>query len=103
VPQVKTVLSRADRAQCALVVSDAVYHQVVLHECGNLTANTYAQLAGSPGWIRVPGYPRPPVETVSDDADPATPSLPTGTNFQNLFMSNAINHIDASTRQDTQR
>ena len=105
-PQVGAVLARAERAQCALVVPDSVYDKLIVHGYGNLNANVYAKLDA--GWIRVPGYPIPPVaddEPATTSATlPATPPLPAGMQVVgNLFHGNAIQHIDASVRRESTR
>jgi hypothetical protein len=103
-PQLGTVLARAERAQCALVVPDSVYRKLIVHGYGNLNANAYAKLDA--GWIRVPGYPIPPVanDEPASATLPATSPLPAGMQVGgNLFHGNAIQHVDASVRPESPR
>lgn len=100
VPEAREVLSRADRARCALVVSDPVYRGLIARGHGNLNAKAYAELADSAAWIRVPGYPQPPVAAppVGERSPRTAPALPDGIRTHNLFHDNTIHNIDASTR-----
>jgi hypothetical protein len=99
--EARKVLARADRAPCALVVSDSVYRELIVRGHGNLNPKAYAELAGSAGWIRVPGYPIPPVDApAAEKPAHAGLVLSDGVNFHNLFHGNAIQHLDASSRRD---
>lgn len=99
-PEIREVLARADRAHCAMVVPDSVYHGLIAHGHGNLTPGSYAELTGSAGWIRVPGYRIPPGAAPAHRPAATTPALPTGIRSHNLFHGNEIHHIDASSRGD---
>jgi hypothetical protein len=106
--QVKAALRRADRAQCVVVVSDAVYNGLIKQGYGNLSPDAYAPLEGKRGWVRVPGYPIPPVTgepgAGHDRADrrDETTTAP-GTVYGNLFQGNTISHVDASIHPDRGR
>jgi hypothetical protein len=110
-PQVKTVLKRADRAQCVIVVSDSVYSGLIKHGYGNLSASVYAALDGIAGWVRVPGYLIPPVAAEppyaeskhanrTDSHRRSGPDIAISGNLANLFNGNTIGYVDASVRQD---
>lgn len=97
--QVRTVLERADRAQCAVVVPDSVYRGLIAHGYDNLNAQAYAELTDSRGWVRIPGYPLPPIDDVplAAAAEPRRPpSVPLPTHVANLFLQNDIEKIDSS-------
>jgi hypothetical protein len=96
--QVRTVLERAQRAQCAVVVPGSVYRELIAHGHDNLNAQAYAELTNVDGWVRVPGYPLPPI----DDTPPAAAaetrrpsSVPLPNHIGNMFVQNKIEKVDA--------
>jgi hypothetical protein len=100
-PQVERLLARTRRARCAFVVSDPLYREFVVNGRGDLDPKAYARLDDPVGWVRVPGYPKPPVAEPESPAPvvlPALPPLPAGTNVGNLFQGNSIAQVDASVR-----
>lgn len=78
-PAVKAMLRAADRAQCVLVVSDAVYRQVVCQEYRTLNPAIYRRIPdngnsgqnGPIGWAMLPGYHAPP----QLNSNPAAPPV----------------------------
>jgi hypothetical protein len=100
-PEVRNVLARADRAQCALVVPDAVYRDLVAREHRDLNASAYAKLADVAGWVRIPGCPSPPAAADPVPEPPALPPLSHGVTLGgNLFQGNVIGHVDASVNRE---
>ncbi|SMD26210.1 BTAD domain-containing putative transcriptional regulator [Kibdelosporangium aridum] len=98
--QVKEVLQRAAKAQCVIAVSDSVYNGLIKHGHEDLCASSYGRLDDKTGWVRVPGYPHPPLHSENDDedeADTAEPSPLAGATVNgNLFYRNKIKNLDAS-------
>jgi hypothetical protein len=104
-PAVTDTLRRAVRAQCVVVVSEAVYHEVIAHGYGNLNPAGYVRLDGTAGWIRVPGYPKPPVDPAPAPADPppaapgpASVVFPPGFTAHTVIAGSTIANVDASIR-----
>jgi hypothetical protein len=91
-----SVLDAAGKAQAAVIVSDTVYQDVVGPGYGQVPASAYRKLvlriAPQPlvGWVRVPGYPDPPMPP---DEPTAQQVGPTGTAPAETPAGSASTHI----------
>jgi len=96
-PPVKAMLRAAERAQCVVVVSDEVYHQVVCQRYNGLNPSVYRQIVhdGRVGWAMVPGYPVPPDPESKSPPASAPTQQHLRNNYGNNFVIDTVHHIDA--------
>ncbi|MET8756654.1 hypothetical protein [Lentzea sp. NPDC004782] len=98
---VKDVLRSADRAQSVLVVSDAVYRDVVCQGYRGLQPGTYREVADDErtAWVRVPGYAAPPgVATGPAAAEPVARGQAitiNGSQIGSVHTAERVDRVDA--------
>ena len=91
-PEAKTTLGAAHRAQAIVIVSDHVYRTVVKHGYGKLPREKFGELKSGVAWAWVPGYQNPPPVAAPEPA-PRKTAKSDDSGIRNDFSGNTIGNV----------
>ncbi|EME60100.1 hypothetical protein H074_13772 [Amycolatopsis decaplanina DSM 44594] len=97
--ELKTRFKELQRAQCVVIASERLFHDVIRHHPDETDAAQYQEITvariGKPAWVRVPGFARPPGSPAPEKkADGPGGSKTAGMTANTLFAGPVTAHRD---------